>query len=782
MNGNGTSLPSRLKLAAVIPHRPKVGWVLALLLALAFATVITPILLVDAWLGSSVAVHPRQRAPVTVRVPHFAGLETPDAALSGGGIVVRRGEIPDRDRAAAAAAAQAAQPRGTAAFMTYFAIVLSLVGLYTHHLRRSHRGRLLRVQLVHLGLLAGSLLVLKLLLLLTPMSVLVVPVALAAVVPTLVFDRSVGLATGVVAAVLVSLLVPFDVGVVTVLVVQVATAGLLIPERSRARWRIALVGTVVGAVSAAVTYSIVHYLSSGTGPMAELAHPQTSSWVAAAVGGALAGAGVVLFTPLYQMLVGEITPAKLVQLEDLSHPLLRQIADKSPGTWQHSLAMANMAEIAANAIGANGRLVRVGAYFHDLGKSLQPKYFIENLEPGEASPHDRLAPEVSCDAIFAHVTEGIAVARRAKLPERIVDFMHMHHGDGVLEYFWAKAKDQGNPNHLTVEHFRYPGVPPQSRETAILAICDAVEAASRTLKKPDDHAVANLVQRIVYGKLHLGQLDESGLSMADLRKISDALRETIKHAHHGRIEYPWQRAEREAAQAAAASADNVTPVTAAIRPPPGEGAVAAAAQGTTTSRLIDEPRLDSLDVPRPMWGERPARLNSDADTKAIGLAAGSGPRPAGADEGLATAATARMSTDPPVEAAPEAAPPPPPAPAPAERPRTAPLAEEDVLHEAAAAAPSPSPSPPPPPPGRPPRARTPLELDGDDIEGQIDLSPGARPSTGGAILGPPPATRPARNDPPGRAATADEEDPAEVPLPPAATMLPPRGRGSTKPK
>jgi len=151
--------------------------------------------------------------------------------------------------------------------------------------------------------------------------------------------------------------------------------------------------------------------------------------------------------------------------------------------------MANLAEIAANAIGANGRLVRVGAYYHDLGKSLQPKYFIENLEPGETSPHDKLPPEASCDAIFKHVTDGIVAARKAGLHERVIDFMHMHHGNGVLEYFWAKCQDQGNPHHLTIESFRYPGVPPQSRETAILAICDAVEAASRTLKKADPVAI-----------------------------------------------------------------------------------------------------------------------------------------------------------------------------------------------------------------------------------------------------------------------------------------------------
>ncbi|HWN67223.1 MAG TPA: hypothetical protein VNM90_06260, partial [Haliangium sp.] len=219
------------------------------------------------------------------------------------------------------------------------------------------------------------------------------------------------------------------------------------------------------------------------------------------------------------------------------------------------------------------------------------------------SPHDRLPPDISCDAIFAHVTEGIRVARQHRLPERVIDFMYMHHGDGLLEYFWAKCRDSGNPEGLTEADFRYPGVPPQSRETAILAVCDAVEAASRTLKKPDERAIESLVQRIVYGKLHLGQLDQSGLSMSDLRKISDSLRETIKHAHHGRIEYPWQREEKKAADAVAAVA-LPTPGPASARP---EEAVPAPTprRNTTTQRIIVEPRLDSLDTPRPYyWADR----------------------------------------------------------------------------------------------------------------------------------------------------------------------------------
>jgi hypothetical protein len=151
--------------------------------------------------------------------------------------------------------------------------------------------------------------------------------------------------------------------------------------------------------------------------------------------------------------------------------------------------------------------------------------------------------------------------------------MHMHHGDGVLEYFWAKCVEKGNPNQLTVDAFRYPGKRPQNRETAILAICDALEASSRTLRQPDARTIEALVQRIVYGKLHLGQLDESGLTMAELKTLANTLVDQLRHAHHGRIEYPWQREQRLS-----------------LEPSP---------------RFVTGQSLDSADAPRPVWpGER----------------------------------------------------------------------------------------------------------------------------------------------------------------------------------
>ncbi|MGE5187101.1 MAG: HDIG domain-containing metalloprotein [Acidobacteriota bacterium] len=536
----------RADLARAIPRRPHVRLWIGLLLAVAFALVVVPTITAERLLGAG-RVAAGEHAKITVRVPPFAGYQTAEGHIGGGGgVLIARGDLATRDDAARVEAVRDAMPHGAVPYVAYFALVLVLAGLFAHHTRRSTYGRLVRTQLVTLGLIAVAAIAVKLVMVTTALSVLVVPVALFAIVPTMALDRVVGLASGTLAALVVSLLVPFDVGLAILLLVQAGTAGLVVPERPKARWRAALAGGALATLLSALTYPLLVYLTTGQLPVRELHDPLHSAWLACALGPAMATALAVPLVPLYQLLVGEITHGKLVELEDLSNPLLRQIAEKSPGTWQHSLMMANMAEIAANAIGANGRLVRVGAYYHDLGKSLAPKYFIENLEPGETSPHDQLPPRVSCDAIFEHVTEGIVAARRAGLHERIIDFMHMHHGNGVLEYFWAKCQERGNPDHLTVEHFRYPGVPPQSRETAILAICDAVEAASRTLKKPDPQAIDQLVQRIVYGKLHLGQLDDSSLSMGDLRRVADSLRETIRHANHGRIEYPWQKAQQDA--------------------------------------------------------------------------------------------------------------------------------------------------------------------------------------------------------------------------------------------
>jgi hypothetical protein len=234
---------------------------------------------------------------------------------------------------------------------------------------------------------------------------------------------------------------------------------------------------------------------------------------------------------------------RLVDLTDLEQPLLRQMATLAPGSWEHSRAMANLAEAAAAAIGADTLLTRVGAYYHDLGKTIQPKYFVENLAPGERSPHEDLQPDVSADAIMAHVVQGAKILREGGVPEPVVEFAYTHHGTQVIEYFWHKCKERHNPRNLSEDFFRYPGMKPQTKETAILMVVDSIEAASRTIVPPERAKFDEMVQRILFTKLKSGQMDDSGLTLEDLRRIAAKMTDTLVNMYHGRIKYPWQREE-----------------------------------------------------------------------------------------------------------------------------------------------------------------------------------------------------------------------------------------------
>src|SRR5690606_31278413 len=207
-------------------------------------------------------------------------------------------------------------------------------------------------------------------------------------------------------------------------------------------------------------------------------------------------------------------------------------------------------------------LTRAGAYYHDLGKSVQPKYFIENLARGEASPHDDLAPEVSADAIMAHVVMGTQILRDGGVPEPVVEFAYTHHGTQLVEYFWNKYREQhGEGKGLDESHFRYPGMKPLSKETAILMLVDSIEAASRTIQPPEHDKFEEMIRRICFHKLKSGQLDDSGLDLSDLKILAERMAATLVNMYHGRIKYPWQQKqeaeEEKARQIAAASEPEV---------------------------------------------------------------------------------------------------------------------------------------------------------------------------------------------------------------------------------
>ena len=315
------------------------------------------------------------------------------------------------------------------------------------------------------------------------------------------------------------------------------------PRRSAWRWapRLGLELLAVSLVAATVVTLLVaptQLVDPGLG----LAHPLVAA--AASATGSLA-LGLAL-GPVMERAMGQLSRAALLELSDLDNPLLQRIATRAPGTWQHSRSMANLAESAAGAVGADALLVRVGAYYHDLGKADEPQFFVENASPGAPSPHDALTPEQSAARILAHVREGVRRGRAAGLPEEIIDFMHTHHGSSRVEYFWQRAKDraraEGTPPPDEAA-FTYPGARPHSRETGILALVDAVEAAARTLERPTRRDVERLVRQIVFTKLAAGQLDVSGLSASDLRRVGESLIQSLLAQAHERVRYPWQEQE-----------------------------------------------------------------------------------------------------------------------------------------------------------------------------------------------------------------------------------------------
>jgi cyclic-di-AMP phosphodiesterase PgpH len=249
--------------------------------------------------------------------------------------------------------------------------------------------------------------------------------------------------------------------------------------------------------------------------------------------------------PFIEAAFGAVTDISLLELGDVSHPILQELVRRAPGTYNHSITVASIGETAADAIGANGLLVRVGAYFHDIGKMLKPHYFVENMTGGE-NRHEHLAPAMSTLIIIGHVKDGADLARQHNLPQPLVDFIEQHHGTTLVEYFFHEAARQAEeqPDHRTdaeESHFRYPGPKPQSREAAVLMIADAVEGASRSLSEPTPSRIERLVHEIALKRLLDGQFDDCGLTMTQLSRIEESLTKSLTAMYHGRVKYPEQR-------------------------------------------------------------------------------------------------------------------------------------------------------------------------------------------------------------------------------------------------
>jgi hypothetical protein len=263
------------------------------------------------------------------------------------------------------------------------------------------------------------------------------------------------------------------------------------------------------------------------------------------VGGFAAGPLALLLLPLLEVSWHTTSTFKLTKYADLHHPLLRDLLSKAPATYQHTMTVAYLAQTAGEAIGAKTLLLRVGAYYHDIGKMTNPKLFAENQSGGQ-NPHDDLDPYESTKIIINHTKHGEEIARKMGLPEIILDFISQHHGTMLVEYFYNKAVKESSNSRPLKKDFRYPGPKPQTVEAAILMIVDAVEAASRSLKEPTREKIEEMIRLIIVKRIADGQFDECNLSTRYLARIVEKLVNSLEASLHSRVEYPWQEKKKKA--------------------------------------------------------------------------------------------------------------------------------------------------------------------------------------------------------------------------------------------
>lgn len=405
--------------------------------------------------------------------------------------------------------------------------LIAFAGAYWASFHESLWGRMRDLVLLS-TLLLGMMYVTRLTSLLAPeVSPYLMPVPLIGILATLLVGPRPAVliaAMGTVAA----LLLGYAGGAQTVAAIVASVASIVMTARLRQRadmFRVsALIMVILGTVSFGAS------LASG--------NDLTTSAISGAyglVGGLITAVLMISLLPFFESVFGVTSDITLLELGSPSHPLLRRLMTEAPGTYSHSVMTANLAETAAEAIGANPLLARAGAYFHDIGKVRRPAFFVEN-QAGGTNPHNATSPSLSARIITAHVREGVELAEEYRLPHEVVDIVREHHGTSVVAYFYDKASRKGGPVYEA--DFRYDGRRPQSPEAALVMLADSAEAAVRTLDTPTPARIEALLRSIVRGKIDDHQLDESRLTLHDIETVTLVYTRMLASVYHPRIEYP----------------------------------------------------------------------------------------------------------------------------------------------------------------------------------------------------------------------------------------------------
>lgn len=355
------------------------------------------------------------------------------------------------------------------------------------------------------------------------------PISAATMLISILINARFAILMNFIIAVLIGFITGNDVNIIIMSLIG-GTVGAFGVTKTQQRYNILLTGLIVSIINVLV---IVSFGLVGNSDIQHI--------IAKSIYGILNGVFSAILTigslPLWESGFGVVTPLKLLELSNPNHPLLKKLLLEAPGTYHHSILVGNLSEAAAEAIGGNPLIARVGAYYHDVGKLKRPYFFKENQLNGE-NPHDKINPSLSTLIITNHTKDGVQMAKKYKLPSVIKDIVEQHHGDTLVAYFYHKALNGENSDNFSEESFRYSGPKPQTKEAAIIMLADSVEAAVRSMKNPTRGKIEGLVRQIIKDKLNDGQLDECDLTLKDFDKIANAFLSILLGIFHERIEYP----------------------------------------------------------------------------------------------------------------------------------------------------------------------------------------------------------------------------------------------------
>lgn len=360
-----------------------------------------------------------------------------------------------------------------------------------------------------------------------------IPLACVPMLITLLINYKISLTSNIINCILLSAVVQFNIEI-TLLAILNSILGAVALKRLQQRNDILYASLFVGAINVTLTFTVGFLLSNN---VLEVLKRSGYSFV----GSIMAAILTVGFLPFFESTFDIVTNIKLLELSNPNHPVQKMLLLEAPGTYHHSILVANLAEVAAEQVGGNPVLARVCAYYHDIGKIKRPMFFKEN-QVGKDNPHDKINPNLSTLIITSHIKDGLEIAKEYKLPKVIRDAIEQHHGTSLVKYFYVTAKNNSDkPEEIKEDDFKYPGPIPESKENAILMLADGVEAAVRSISEPTKGKIEEMVNNIIKARLNEGQLDNCNLTLKDLNKIRSAFLKALSGIYHHRIEYPSEK-------------------------------------------------------------------------------------------------------------------------------------------------------------------------------------------------------------------------------------------------